>query len=59
MEQNGFPKRIGHATINNKLKGLNINNIKNTTNNDLEKIWITIPHLGEKGDRLLKSLKTN
>ena len=35
---NGFPKRIGDAIINNKLKGLNVNNIKSTTNNDLETI---------------------
>ena len=31
-----FPKRIGDTPINNKLKGLNVNNIKNTTNNDFE-----------------------
>ena len=46
------------AIINNKLKGLNVNNIKNTTNNDFETIWIKIPYLGDKGDQLLKSLKT-
>ena len=55
---NGFPKRIGDAIINNKLKGLNVNNIKNTTNNGLEAIWIKIPYRGNKGDQLLKSLKT-
>ena len=55
---NGFPKRIGDAIINKKLKALNVNNIKNTTNNDLETIWIKIPYLGDKGDQLLKSLKT-
>ena len=55
---NGFPKRIGDAIINNKLKGLNVNNIKNTTNNGLETIWIKIPYRGNKGDQLLKSLKT-
>ena len=32
-------------------------NIKNTTNNDLETIWMKIPNLGNKGDQLLKSLK--
>ena len=32
-------------------------NIKNTTNNDWETIWIKIPYLGDKGDQLLKSLK--
>ena len=51
---NGFPKRIGDAII----KGLNMNNTKNTTNNDLETIWIKIPYLGDKGDQLLKLLKT-
>ena len=35
-----------------------MNNIKNTTNNDLETIWIKIPYLAAKGDQLLKSLKT-
>ena len=55
---NGFPKRIGDAIINNKLKGLNVNNINSTTNNDLETIWIKIPYLGDKRDQLLKSLKT-
>ena len=52
----GFPKRIGDVIINNKLKGLNVN-IKNTTNNDWETIWIKIPYLGDQGDNLLKSLK--
>ena len=33
--RNGFPKRIGDAIINNKLKGLKVNNIKNTANNTL------------------------
>ena len=40
---NCFPKRIGDVIINNKLKGLNVNNIKNDTNNvtnDFETIWI-------------------
>ena len=55
---NGFPKRIGDAIINNKLKGLNVNNINNRTNNDFETIWIKIPYLGDKGEQLLKSLKT-
>ena len=53
---NGFPKRIGDAIINNKLKGLNLN-IKNTANNDLETICVKIPYLGDKGDQLLKFLK--
>ena len=35
-----------------------MNNIKNTANNDFETIWIKIPYLGDKGDQLLKSLKT-
>ena len=35
---NGSPKRIGDAIINNNHKGLNVNNIKNTTNNDFETI---------------------
>ena len=55
---NGFPKRIGDDIINKKLKGLNVNNIKNTANNDFETIWIKIPYLSGKGDQLLKSLKT-
>ena len=55
---NSFPKRIGDAIISNKLKGLNMNNVKNTTNNDFEAIWIKMPYLGDKGDQLLKSLKT-
>ena len=42
--------------INNKLKGLNVN-IMNTTNNDLETIWIKIPYLADKGHQLSKSLK--
>ena len=42
--------------INNKLKGLNVN-ITNTTNNDLETIWIKIPYLADKGHQLSKSLK--
>ena len=42
--------------INNKLKDLNVNNIKNTTNNDFETIWIKTPYLGDKGDQFLKSL---
>ena len=33
-------------------------NIKNTTNNDFERIWIKIACRGDKGDQLLKSLKT-
>ena len=32
-------------------------NIKSTTNNDLETIWIKIRYFGDKGDQLLKSLK--
>ena len=51
---NGFPKSIGDAIITNKGKGLNVNNIKNSTNNDLETIWTKIPYLGDKGDQLLK-----
>ena len=35
-----------------------MNNVKNTTNNDFEAIWIKMPYLGDKGDQLLKSLKT-
>ena len=54
---NGFPKRPGDAIINNKLKGLNVNNIKNTINNDLETIWIKIPYISDIGDQFLKSLK--
>ena len=53
-----FPKRIGDTPINNKLKGLNVNNIKNTTNNDFETKWIKIPYLGNKEDQFLKPLKT-
>ena len=56
---NGFPKRAGDAITNNKLKDLNVNNIKNTTNNDFETIWIKIPYLSDKGDQLLNSSKTN
>ena len=41
------------------LSGLDMNNIKNTTNNDFETIWIKIPQLGDTGDQLLKLLKTN
>ena len=55
---NGFSKRIGDAIINNRLKGLNVNNIKNAANNDLQTIWIKIPYFGDKGDQLLKSLIT-
>ena len=55
---NGFPKRSGDAIINNKLNGLNVNNIKNTTNNDFQTIWMKIPYLGDKGHQILKSLKT-
>ena len=54
---NGCPKRIGDVIMNNKLKGLNVNNIMNRTNNDFETIWIQIPYVGDKGDKLLKSLK--
>ena len=32
-------------------------NITNTTNNDLETIWIKIPYLADKGHQLSKSLK--
>ena len=35
---NSFPKRIGDAIINNKLKNLNLNNVKNTRSNDFETI---------------------
>ena len=35
-----------------------MNNIKNTANNDLQTIWIKIPYFSDKGDQLLKSLKT-
>ena len=35
-----------------------MNNTKNTTNNEFETIWIKIPFLGDKGDQLLKLLKT-
>ena len=31
---------------------------KKTTNNEFETIWIKVPYLGDKGDQLLKSLKT-
>ena len=46
----GFSKRIGDVINNNKLKGLNGDNIKNTTNNEFETIWIKIPNLVDKGD---------
>ena len=36
-----------------------VNNIKNTTNNDFETIWIKILFLGDKGDYVFKSLKAN
>ena len=39
IAQSGSPKRIGDAIIKNKLKDLNAN-IKSTTNNGLEIIWI-------------------
>ena len=55
---NGFPKSIGDAIIHNKLKDLNVNHTKNTTNKNFDTIWIKIPYLGDKGDQLLKSLKT-
>ena len=58
MAWNGFPKRIGDVIINDELRGLNVNNIKNRTNYELETIWIKIPYLDDKGDQLLKSLKT-
>ena len=35
-----------------------MNNIENTTNNDFETIWIKKSYFGDKGDQLLKSLKT-
>ena len=35
-----------------------MNNIKKTTNNDFETSWMKIPYFGDKGDQLLKSLKT-
>ena len=56
---NSFPERIGDILINDKLKRLNVNNIKNTTSNDFETIWIKLPYLGVKGGQLLKSLKAN
>ena len=37
--------------INNKLKGLSVNNAKNATNNDFETIRIKILYLGDKGDQ--------
>ena len=40
---NRFPNRIGDAIINNKLKRLHVNNIKNSTNNYFDTIWIKIP----------------
>ena len=55
---NVFLERIADAIINNNLKGLNVNNIKNTTSKDLETIWVKIPYLSDKGDQILKSLKT-
>ena len=55
---NDFPKRMRDAIINNTLKGLNMNNIKNTTNNDFDTICMKIPYLADRGDQLLKSLKT-
>ena len=48
---NCFSKRIGNTMINNKLKGLSVNNVKNATNNDFETIRIKILYLGDKGDR--------
>ena len=50
-------ERIADAIINNKLKGLNVNNTSSTTSNDLETIWIKI-YLDDKGDQLLKLLKS-
>ena len=35
---NGFPERIGDATINDRLKGINANNIRSTTNNEFKTI---------------------
>ena len=57
IARNVFPKRIEDAIIINTIKGLNVNNIKNKTNNDFETIWIKIPYLSDKGDQYLKLLK--
>ena len=54
---NSFPNRIGDAIINNKLKRLHEDNIKNSTNNYFDTIWIKIPYLGDKGHQLSKPLK--
>ena len=57
IARNVFPKRIEDAIIINTIKGLNVNNIKNKTNNDFETIWTKIPYLSDKGDQHLKLLK--
>ena len=51
-------KSTRNTIIKNKLKNLNVNNIKNTTYKDFDTKWIKIPCLGDKGDQLLKLLKT-
>ena len=53
---NAFTKRIDDAIITNKLKGIIVNDIKNTTYNDFETIWIKIPFLADKEDQLLKAI---
>ena len=54
---NVFLERITDVIINNKRKGLNVNNIKNRTNNVFGTIQIKISYVGDKGYQLLKPIK--
>ena len=50
---NGFPKFISETLITKKLKNINIENNKNQlineNNENVDIIWINLPHLGTQG----------
>ena len=56
---NGFPKWIDQTLITKKLKNINIENNKNQlineNNENVDIIWINLPHLGTQGKTIFQT----
>ena len=55
MSWNGYPKYIRKSILHSINSSLNRTKITRIEDKDLKKIWITLPYIGVKDKRLIKS----
>ena len=54
MSWNSYPKQVCNSFL--KRLNYNLNKIKEQIIDDLKKVWLNLPYLGDKGDHLTTSL---